>query len=67
MSDWRIMDNNGTIYSGYSEEETEEIYKSIQNGKTVLDWDGDLLLVEVHEIFKWGENANPYRFVRFFG
>lgn len=42
---WEIIDDKGVIYSGYTEEETLEIFMN-----TDFDWEGDLKLVEVHAI-----------------
>lgn len=43
-TEWEIIDDNGVIFSGYSEEETRALFEEID-----IDWDGDLKLIEVHE------------------
>ena len=46
-SNWAIMDSTGIIESG-SEAEMRE--KFINSSEEIEDWDGDLLLIEIHEI-----------------
>lgn len=40
---WEVIDDNGVIYSGFSEEETIALFEEAD-----FDWDGDLKLIEVH-------------------
>ena len=40
---WEIIDDNGVIYSGYTEEETRQMFEDAD-----FDWCGDLKLIEVH-------------------
>lgn len=44
-SEWEIIDDNGVIYSGYTEEETRQIFEEVN-----FDWDGDLKFIEVHAV-----------------
>lgn len=48
---WRIIDNAGTLYSG-KEDDIKIIYDQIRNGKIKQKWNGDLLLVEAHDIIR---------------
>lgn len=48
---WRIIDNAGTLYSG-KEDDIKIIYGQIRNGEIKQKWNGDLLLVEVHDIIR---------------
>jgi len=40
---WAILDDNGIIYEGQPEEELREIFEDPD-----FEWDGDLLLIEIH-------------------
>lgn len=44
-TEWEIIDDNGVIFSGYTEEETRALFEEFDGD----DWDGDLKLIEVHE------------------
>jgi hypothetical protein len=46
---WRIIDDEGTLYSG-SETEMRIIYRRIVDGGIDSKWYGDLLLIQVHDI-----------------
>ena len=49
---WRVIDNNGTIHSGTANE-CSVAFNQIINGEYDIDgWDGDLLLIEVHKVFR---------------
>ena len=48
---WEITDNNGTIYSG-TEEEMKTLFEQIEKGEKEEEWDGDLRLIQVHNIYK---------------
>jgi hypothetical protein len=48
---WEIIDNNGTLYSG-KEDDITTIFQDIREGKIEEDWNGDLKLVQVHDIHK---------------
>ena len=50
MTQWEIIDNKSTIFSG-TEEEMREQLRRIENGDCILDdAEGDLKLVQVHAI-----------------
>lgn len=52
MDIWKVTDNNGTIHSG-TEDECNIAFDQIINGEYDIDgWDGDLLLIQVHKIFR---------------
>ena len=52
MEIWRVIDDSSTIHSG-TEDECSEAFNHIINGKYGIDgWDGDLLLIQVHKVFK---------------
>lgn len=46
---WRLMDDNGTIYSGSEDEMREKLEEMLEIGDS---WSGDLLLIEVVEIHR---------------
>jgi hypothetical protein len=48
---WRIIDDIGTIYSG-NETDIRLIYDQIIEGKIIETWTGDLLLIEIHSLYK---------------
>jgi hypothetical protein len=48
---WEIIDSGRTIFSG-NEEEMQTTFQEIVNGEIVLEWDGDLKLIEIHGIHK---------------
>lgn len=43
---WKIIDQNGTIYSG-TQDEMDNTFAEIDSGEIELSWDGDLELVQV--------------------
>lgn len=56
---WEIIDDNGTIHSG-TEEEMKQAFDIMKcpgdfTGEVVdeyyTDWDGDLRLVQIHDIY----------------
>ncbi|GHV15536.1 hypothetical protein FACS1894169_07220 [Bacteroidia bacterium] len=48
---WRIIDDKGTLYSG-SELEMRIMYRQIVDGGIEGKWYGDLLLIQVHDIYR---------------
>ncbi|MDR1716464.1 MAG: hypothetical protein LBS20_11535 [Prevotella sp.] len=48
---WRIIDKAGTLYSG-KEEDIKIIFDQIKRGEIKQKWTGDLLLVEVHDVYR---------------
>jgi hypothetical protein len=49
---WKVIDDNGTIHSG-TESECNTAFNQIINDEYGIDgWDGDLLLIQVHKIFR---------------
>jgi len=54
-NNWEIIDDNGVIYSG-TEEEMVLVFSNIVNGDIdqddLVEWIGDLKLVEVHNIYR---------------
>ena len=53
---FEIVDDKGVIYSGFTEEQTRDIFGAIIEGdeKWLPDdrWKGDLKLIEVHAVHK---------------
>ncbi len=53
---FEIIDDNGVIYSGYTEDETRDIFQSIIEGdeEWILEDElhGDVKLIEVHAVHK---------------
>jgi len=55
---WEIIDNNGTIHSGSEEEMTlafdimtnSEAYSKKKVKEWAYDWDGDIKLIQIHDI-----------------
>lgn len=48
---WQIIDDNGIIYSGKEEEIRQTFYEIIE-GHRYTRWEGDLKLIEVHEVYR---------------
>ena len=47
---WEIVDNNGTIYSGSEEEMKDQWQDMVETNN--YDWEGDLKLIEVHQVVR---------------
>lgn len=48
---WEIIDDDGVVYSG-SEEEMKEVWDKIEKDIILLTWQGDLKLIEIHDLKK---------------
>ena len=48
---WEIIDINGTIYSG-NEDEIQATFDQILDGTIEICWQGDLKLIQIHNIHK---------------
>lgn len=48
MDEWLIIDSDGIIDSG-PEDDLRTTFDGYRSGALKLDWEGDLLLVQVHE------------------
>jgi len=46
---WAIIDDNGTVYDG-NEHDMTALFQAILYGEEALEWDGDLKLIEIHNI-----------------
>ena len=53
---FEIVDDKGIIYSGFTEEQTRDIFGAIVKGDKKFmpenRWKGDLKLIEVHAVYK---------------
>jgi len=54
-TNWAIIDSKGTIFTGTQEQMEEIFYNTVNNISDdehykVDEWDGDLLLIEIHNI-----------------
>lgn len=48
---WEIIDKNGCVFSG-TEDRMREIWNTIVSGnETDIEWDGDMKLVEIHDLY----------------
>ena len=48
---WEIIDDNGVIYGGTQDDMTA-IFQTAHDDDNFTDWDGDLKLVEVHDLIR---------------
>jgi len=47
---WAIMDDQGIIKSGTQNEMTDKFHDAGQIGADITEWNGDLRLIEIHNL-----------------